>query len=292
MTERTMNFLSDALALLLPLTSRTTDALSGPPAPPAIPNRPDQLAQEITVLSYNVWTNRDSLGGRFEGVRKTILSARPDSFGLQEAHELWRGPLKRALKDSYGIACDRGRVFGVHEGAPVFYRRDKYDLVGQGVFWLSERPGIASMGWDARCPRIAGYAVLRDRQTGFTYAHFNTHLDHIGALAMANGARLVADRINALGLPAVLTGDLNDIPGSLPVEYLAAGGLTDLRDSAKDSDGGCTFHGYGKDDKIIDYVWANHYLRDAARYWVIRDEYDGRYPSDHFAVAATFTLAN
>jgi endonuclease/exonuclease/phosphatase family metal-dependent hydrolase len=190
------------------------------------------------------------------------------------------------------VACNKGRLFGAHEGTPIFYRRDKYDLVRQGVFWLSERPGIASIGWDASCPRIAAWAVLRDKRTGFTYAHFNTHFDHKGRIAMANSARMMADRINALGLPAVLTGDLNDQPGSLPMEYLAAGGLKDLRTAAAATDNGDTFHGYGGEGKIIDYIYANHSLREAARYKVIRDEYGGMYPSDHFAVAATFTLAN
>jgi endonuclease/exonuclease/phosphatase family metal-dependent hydrolase len=134
--------------------------------------------------------------------------------------------------------------------------------------------------------------VLRDRETGFTYAHFNTHLDHRGPAAMANGARLVAGRVGALGLPAVLTGDMNGEPGSVSIGYLRAGGLTDLRFAAENSDTGPTFHGYDGSATVIDYVFANHYLRGAREFKVIRDAYDGTYPSDHFAVRATLTLAN
>ena len=286
----------NSLERLLPLTSRRRSAvLQAPPAAPEIPDGPDALTQEITVMSFNVLTSvggEHSLRKRYNGVVQTIRKEMPDSFGLQEAHELWRGPLKRDLSDIYGIACDKGRVFGFHEGTPVFYRKDKFDLVKEGVFWLSERPNVASMGWDAVCPRIAGWAVLRDKQTGFTYAHFNTHLDHKGRVAMANGARLVAGRINALGLPAVLTGDLNEQPGSQPMEYLAAGGLKDLRVEAAETDTGGTFHAYRGGTGVIDYVYANHYLRGAAEFKVIRDEYDGMYPSDHFAVCARLTLAN
>jgi len=296
MTERTMNFMRNSLERLMPLTSRKRSAvLLEPPAPPAVPDRPDRLTQELTVMSFNVLcrtVGEHGLRFRYGGVLQTILREKPDSLGLQEAHELWRGPLKKDLRDIYAIACDKGRVFGFHEGAPIFYLKEKYDLVRQGVFWLSERPGVASMGWDAACPRIAGWAVLRDKRTGFTYAHFNTHLDHKGPVAMANGARLVAERINALGLPAVLTGDLNEQPGSRPMEYLAAGGLTDLRFAAAQSDTGFTFHGYSDNSGVIDYVYANHFLRGAKEFKVIRDEYDGQYPSDHFAVSAVLTLAN
>ena len=291
-----MNMMRDSLERLLPLTSRKRRAvLHDPPSAPEVPTAPDRLTQEITVMSYNVLCRvggEHGLPKRYNGVVQTILHEKPDSFGLQEAHELWRGPLKRDLRGVYGIACDRGRVFGVHEGTPIFYLKEKFDLVKEGVFWLSERPGVASMGWDAACPRIAGWAVLRDKETGFTYAHFNTHLDHKGQVAMANGARLMADRVNALGLPTVLTGDLNAGPGSRPMEYLALGGLTDLRFAAAESDTGVTHHGYRDCTGVIDYVYANHYLRGAKQFKVIRDEYDGMWPSDHFAVSATLTLAN
>ena len=280
----------------MPLTSRKRRAvLLDPPTAPEIPDTPDKRTQELTVMSYNVLCRTGGEHGlrrRYNGVVQTILAERPDSFGLQEAHELWRGPLKKDLSEIYGIACDKGRVFGVHEGTPIFYLKDKYDLVKQGVFWLSERPHVASMGWDAACPRIAGWAVLKDKQTGFTYAHFNTHLDHKGPAARSNGARLMVDRLNALGLPAVLTGDLNAGPGSQPMEYLAAGGLTDLRFAAAESDTGLTHHGYRDCTGVIDYVYANHYLREAKEFKVIKDEYDGMWPSDHFAVSAVFTLAN
>jgi len=296
MTERTMQLVRNSLERLLPLTSHGNREMYEPPAAPDIPAARDAMTRELKIMSFNVLT---SVGGehgvakRYNGVLQTILRELPDSFGLQEAHELWRVPLKKDLSGVYGVACDKGRVFGFHEGTPVFYRRDKYELVKEGVFWLSENPGISSIGWDAACPRIAGWAVLQEKNSGFQYAHFNTHLDHKGPVAMANGARLMADRINALGLPAVLTGDLNCEPGSVPMEYLRAGGLTDLRFEAAESDTSPTFHGYdGRPGSVIDYVYANHYLRGCAEFKVIRDQYDGMYPSDHFAVSAKLTLAN
>ena len=298
MTERTMNLLRGSLERLLPLTSHGNRELAGPPDPPVIPDRPDAMARELNIMSFNVLTSTGgahALRRRYDGVVRTVLDGMPDSLGLQEAHEMWRIPLKNDLSGFYDVACNKGRVFGFHEGTPIFYRKDKYELVREGVFWLSERPEIASIGWDAACPRIAGWAVLQEKASGFQFAHFNTHLDHKGEVAMVNGARLMADRINALGLPAVLTGDLNCGPDSLPMEYLMTGGLTDLRFAAVDSDEGVTFHGYRNTEgfgSVIDYVYANHYLRSCAGFKVIRDIYDGMYPSDHFAVCARVTMAN
>ena len=134
--------------------------------------------------------------------------------------------------------------------------------------------------------------MLKDKRTGFTYAHFNSHFDHVGATARANSARLLADRVNEMGLPAVFTADLNAGPGSLPAQYLEAGGLADLRFAAEEADTGPTFHAYSGARAVIDYIYANYYLQQAAQFKVIRDEYDGMYPSDHFAVSAKLTLAN
>jgi len=293
MPEWLMNTLTQVLSWLLALTSSGAMALYDPPSPPGIPDAPDAMQQEITVLSFNIYTGTSDLDQRINGVVQTILNEMPDSFGLQEAHDIWRGRLKKELKDQYAIACDVGRVFGVNEGTPIFYLKDKYKLVDQGVFWLSDRPCIPSKGWDASSwPRITGWAVLQDKETGFTYVHFNTHFDNAGATARINSARLTADRINEMNLPTVLTGDLNCAPGSTPAQYLEAGGLRDLRGEAPGADTGGTFHAYAGRNSILDYVYANHYLREAKEFKVIRDEYDGMYPSDHFAICATLTLAN
>jgi len=288
------DFLTKILAWLLSFTSTGVVALCEPPAAPVIPDTPDTITQELTVMSFNVWTDIGSIGERINGVKQTILNEQPDSFGLQEAHEFWRLRLWWALRRDYGIAAWRGRYFGIGEATPIFYRKDKYCVVKKGVFWLSDNPGVASMGWDADLPRVAGYVVLKDKRTGFTYVHFNAHFDHRGSNARANSAALIADRINEMGLPAVFTADVNAVPDSRPTLYLEAGGLIDLREAAPGADRGFTLHGYSGHSSgvVIDYIYANHYLREAKQFKVIRDQYDGMFPSDHFAVAATLTLAN
>ena len=254
------------------------------------------MTQEITVMSFNVLAEKNGEHGmskRKNGVLKITLGEMPDSIGLQEAHGAWRSFLKRELSENYAMACAKGRYAGIGEGVPILYRKDKYELVEAGVFWLSEHPKIPSLGWDAPLrPRVAGYAVLKDRATGFTYVHFNTHFDNRGKTARVNSARMIADQINEMGLPAVFTGDLNCEPGSLPTQYLETGGLIDLRKEIPGADAGITSHDYIDREDIIDYIYANHCLREAKEFKVIRDEYDGMYPSDHFAICATLTLAN
>jgi len=297
MLDTIIRFFLDMIAWLISLITAGSITLYEPPAPPEIPDVPDVMTQEITVMSFNIYSKRDgdyAFDGRINGVVETILNEKPDSVGLQEAHDAWRFNLWKNLDDEYGWACWAGRDFGFGEAVPILYRKDKYILLEESVFWLSETPRFPSVGWDAALRRVAGYAVLQDRETGFTYVHFNSHFDHVGEIARANSARLVADRINEMNLPAVFTADVNARPNTLPTNYLEAGGLINLRGTAAVSDTGSTFHAYsgGIGNSIIDHIYANHYLREAAYFKVIRDKYDGLYPSDHFAISAKLTLAN
>ena len=290
-----LNILVGFLRLFLPLITYGALEVLPPPAPPVVPTPPTvEVTQEITAMSFNIYMQPDTREARTNGVVRTILNEKPDSAGLQEATDAWRKDLRRnqALKENnYAMAANKGRIFGFDEGAPILYNAEKYELLEEGVFWLSPRPKRTTRGWDADLPRITAYAVLKNKTTGFTYMHVNAHFDHMGPIARANSAVLVADFINTKNLPTVFTADVNATPDSTPAEYLRAGGLRDLRDEADTADTGATFHGYRDAGSPIDYVMANHYLRKAAEFKVIRDEYDGAYPSDHYAVAGKFTLA-
>jgi endonuclease/exonuclease/phosphatase family metal-dependent hydrolase len=248
--------------------------------------------QSITVMSFNVFTDKPSMEQRSNGVVQTIRSEMPDSIGLQEAHARWRIVLGWALGDTYGMACWIGRDAAFDEGVPILYNKDKYWLLRQGVFWLSETPSVVSVGWDAELRRVAGYAVLKDKETGFTYVHLNTHFDHIGALARENSAKLLLEKVKEFGhLPVVITGDLNTTYMQAPVQTLVEGGFEDTRVLAAVTDTGATMNHEGA-SAAIDYVLVDHFVQDVQEFKVIREAYDGQYPSDHFAVCAKMTLEN
>lgn len=251
------------------------------------------IQQEITAMSFNVFTQRETIPARKIGVAKTIRSLMPDSVGLQEAHEPWRAALWALLRDDYAIACDTGRdEDGAGEGVPIYYLKEKYELADEGVYWLSETPERYSVGWDSSLPRIAGWALLQDKATRFAYVHCNTHFDHRGLTAPLESARVVLERLRRFdGYPIVFTGDLNVTPDTAAIDRLRRGGLQSLQEAAGQTDTGGTFHDYGKSaPKIIDYVFANACMREAKEFRVIRDEYDGTYPSDHFAVAGRMVM--
>jgi len=111
--------------------------------------------------------------------------------------------------DAIGRARDDGQDTG--EFSPIFYKKDRLRLLDNGTFWLSETPDQVSFGWDAACRRVCTWGKFKTRKGGFTFYHFNLHMDHIGVTARREGAKLVVERIRSIakGAPVVLTGDFN-----------------------------------------------------------------------------------
>ena len=120
----------------------------------------------MKVLSYNVLCygcENHSWFDRKNDVVAIVRERKPDIFGLQEAHWDWMQVFINCFPEyNYvGVGRDDGKKEG--EFSPVFYRKDKFDLLDSGHFWISETPDKPSFGWDARCIRIASYAKLLDK---------------------------------------------------------------------------------------------------------------------------------
>ena len=135
-----------------------------------------------------------------------------DVFGMQEVlHEQLEDLLARLPEYDYvGVGRTDGKTKG--EYTPIFFLRDKYEVLEKGNFWLSETPEVAgSKGWDAAIERVASYAKLSDKKTGKVFMAVNTHFDHIGVTARRESAKLIMQKIQDIvgDKPAVVTGDFN-----------------------------------------------------------------------------------
>lgn len=268
-----------------------------PIIPEVLPESSDTISQDLSIMTFNVYvfgTGKKSPENRAQAVIQTILDQQPDSFGLQEADEGWIERLSEGLTDYTYVGGGREGDGG--EASPVFYLKDKYELVDSGTFWLSKTPDTPSRGWDAAYKRVCTFAALRDKETGFSYVHFNAHLDHLGVVSRIKSVGIIMEHIAKLDMPCVLTGDFNSREGSVPYEYLLKSGLYDTKYLAQESDSGATFHSYLYLDKIkslpIDFIFATNQVREVYGYKIIRDKVDGVFPSDHYAVAARLRMAN
>ena len=135
-----------------------------------------------------------------------------DVVGMQEVlHQQLEDLLERLPEYDYvGVGRTDGATKG--EYSPVFFLKEKFDVLEKGNFWLSETPDVAgSKGWDAALERIASYAKLRDKATGKVFMAVNTHFDHVGVVARRESAKLIMRKIQEIvgTRPAVVTGDFN-----------------------------------------------------------------------------------
>ena len=245
----------------------------------------------IRIMSYNV---RNGEHGRGKNVPQSIADYLPDSVGLQECEGTWYMTLGTHLKDRYDIV-GVGRLTGIKcigEATAIMYRKDKYNLIDSGTFWLSETPDKVSIGWDAKHHRTCTWVILENKKTHEQYVHLNTHLDHMGELARTNGLALVLEKAESFDLPVVVTGDFNFEKSDPLYTQLISGNLKDTQDMAEITMSGKTYHAYngGEDGEPIDFICVNEKITSVKEYRIVRDMYGDNYLSDHYPIFADIII--
>jgi endonuclease/exonuclease/phosphatase family metal-dependent hydrolase len=266
-------------------------------------------AQAVKVMSYNIRLDTEADGvnqwkNRTGKVFNLIKKNNPDLLGVQEAMHNQMMDLKNSLNeyDFVGVGRDDGKEEG--EYSAIFYKKDKFKVLEQRTFWLSETPEIpGSKSWDAAITRVVTYAILKNKITGKSFAYFNTHFDHIGKEARKNSAKLIKVYIAGFNngasfsgkyknLPMIVSGDFNSEPTDEPYQTMIDGSDIKLFDSRPANNLTGTFCGFKVNEmkcKTIDYIFYSDHWK-AKAYKVIQDHDEKYYPSDHLPVMASFTL--
>jgi endonuclease/exonuclease/phosphatase family metal-dependent hydrolase len=255
-------------------------------------------ASSVNVLSFNIRYNNPDDGEHAWPNRKGMVASvvrfhAADLVGMQEVLRSQIDDLTVLLPNYswYGVGRNDGKNSG--EFSPIFYRRDRFQLLDSGEFWLSKNPDqIGSKSWDAALPRIATWVKFRDRESKQEFIHLNTHFDHRGEVARARSAELILDRLKTLSgnMPAVVTGDFNVPPESEAYATMTSMLVDSKLESVSEPHGPeGTFGGFTvKVDDTgdrIDYVFVAEGTK-VLRYAALSDQWDGRYPSDHLPVLA------
>ncbi len=246
---------------------------------------------KITVMSSNVrcyspndlfkksWFYRAGL------VRENLSAYTPDIVGFQEVTWLHYGYLQKVL-EGYDSVIEYRDNSSMSEGCPIFYRKDKFELVDKGSFWLSETPEKMSKDWGAACYRVCSYVILKEISTQKELVVFNTHLDHVSDEARVKGIAVVLDKIQAFGdKPSIFMGDMNAKPNSVTYNN-AVESFDDAKVVATDTMDGATYQAWGKklNHERIDYFLVSKTGIEVEKYAVVQNTYDGVYPSDHFPI--------
>ena len=245
------------------------------------------VAQELTVATYNIRNANKGDAERGNGWERRcpwvcglIEFQGFDIFGSQEVLDGQLHDMLAQLPDyAYiGVGRDDGKAKG--EYSPIFYKKERFRLLDEGHFWLSEVTDRPNKGWDAALPRICTWGHFLDRQTRRRFWFFNLHMDHVGVRAREESAKLVVAKIREMCGPrefVILTGDFNvDQNNPIYTTFTASGVLADSYETAarRYAPNG-TFNNFNptlKTDSRIDHIFVSPSVR-VHDYGVLTDTY-------------------
>lgn len=245
--------------------------------------------------SINAWSVRASQICNF------ILTEKPDIIGLQEVLKNQSEVLDSVLTAYSSVGV--GRADGIKEGEmnPVFYRKDKYDMVRNLTYWLSETPEVpGSLGWGASVPRIVTWMELVDKKSHEHFFFFNTHFANDSDSARIMSSTILLSNVEKIteGFPFIITGDFNMLPTSAGYKILTgpAESIPLLKDAYSISEKqpfGPSFTYNGFSDKTgtdrIDYIFVRNGMKVLDHKTVVK-KVKNVFISDHWPVEATIQI--
>ena len=236
-----------------------------------------QAGSMIRVLQFNIrYLNsndgKNVWGNRRQAVMTFVHDNEADVFGLQEAVHTQVLHFQASMPEYELVGEGRDGGLG-GEWCPIFYLKDKYELMKSGTFWLSDTPEVkGSNTWGAACRRIMTWVILKNKETGEQFLYANTHFDHVSTSAQEKSAHLVKQRLKkyAQWLPIIVTGDFNCTPSSKPYAMMLSEEesfpMLEAWQHARSKQGNeGTFHSFGKIEvsqrSRIDFIFLTPDLR-------------------------------
>jgi endonuclease/exonuclease/phosphatase family metal-dependent hydrolase len=245
--------------------------------------------------SINAWPKRASLLCDF------VANEKPDIVGMQEV--LWpQYQLLDSVLTEYS-SVGVGRSDGARGGEmnPVFFRKEKFDMVRNITFWLSNSPELAgSLGWGASLPRIVTWMELVDKNSHQHFFFFNTHFAHDSDSARLMSSKILLKEVNKIaeGYPFIISGDFNMPPTSTGYTILTGPdeSVPLIRDSYVITEGRptgpvYTFNGFSDKAKTarVDYIFVRNGMK-VLEYKTVVKKKNGIYISDHWPVEAVVSI--
>ncbi len=242
----------------------------------------------FTFVSQNILF-KNIEGGNFVDERaprfqKLILEYQPDVLALQENSADWVYYCKSYFSKTYLIVDD----FSCN----VLLRKDRFEVVKDGHFWMSPTPNIKSQFEGDSGPRFCCWVLVKDKLTQREFFISNCHPDWNNDTQRALQVDVLIEQMTPYyeQYPSIACGDFNSEPDG-PIyarmtEILQDSYKTNTRNL---SDIDFTCHMFGESMKFIDYIFHNEGLKPGP-YRILSDMYGG-YVSDHYGIMTEFTFA-
>lgn len=265
----------------------------------------DWATETLRLATYNIqypimgWPEK-----RLEPLIALIKDYKFDVFGAQEPFMHQIEDMMRHLADEYdwiGTNVTGDNTDRSHHFNPIFYRRDRLELLDFDTVWLSD--AVGQPGYGARSTRLFVWAKFRDKKTGKIFYHFNGHYDHRGYEAKIAASYIVLDMVKRVskGMPAFVTADYNSDEKSIPYRVLQESPLLKNTMLATTNTKNANYRSHTNyrsaktlptDGRHIDHIFHTpNSIR--IKYWeLIIKDYDGKYGSDHLPIFVDCIIGN
>ena len=262
----------------------------------------------LKVMSYNVYFDLSEPQRNPDDVIVSVKQKSPDIFGLNESGKDWINKFKADSEISAVYACAEGKALESGADAlynPIFYRKDRFELISVTTKWLSSTPDKISKDADAKHYKGTTFAIFKDKATGTEFMYMNVHLDGSGDQAShasmkdlrKRQAEIVKSYIKQYPfMPIIVGGDFNEGPSSAVIGGMATNtrlkycmSIADKSININSTDVNSTFTSKS-DGVIFDYLFVTADCITVQKYEQWDNQIDGKYPSDHLPVYAEITI--
>ncbi len=249
------------------------------------------LRQQTGAWSVGDWDRRK---GPLDLAFKAIDA---DVIGFQEMESFARGDNSTNLTLDWLLANNpdyaaaaTGDPDAFPSTQPILYRSDRLELLEQGWFFFSDTPDVIySRTFNGSFPAFTSWAQFRDQTSGQTFRVANIHTDYASRSNRIKSVELVAERIKAwmdADETVFVIGDLNARRGDRVYDILAETGLdfAPVQGSTYHFNRGINLFG------AIDHIGSSGGATRAGDPVVLREKFDGEWPTDHYPVIADYAL--
>ncbi len=236
-------------------------------------------AVKVSGTKYSIITYNDG-DNSYQNIadRMTIMKEyMPDIICFQETQTPHAKKYKDSLREYDYVLYDNDGT--TYNSQPVFWKKDKFELVDSGIRWLSDTPNVRSKYAESDYTRSFTYAVLRDKITGEEIVIISTHTDYVQTAVVKQTARLM-ELVTELGLkdkPVLILGDFNMRDNSTGYANMSNENFIDAG----------RYLGASKTAQI-DFIFADVTQVVPTGYKVIDDHELSKVASDHAPVYAEF----
>ena len=221
----------------------------------------------------------------------------PDIMATQEAFFPQVEALRQALPEYavFGMGREDGKTEGEH--CALFVRCHQWQVGASGTFWFSETPDVpGSRHWTREHARICTWAYLIG-SAGQAFVVYNVHLDHEAQFAREQSIKVLRKHIrhHYPEVPILVAGDFNMEEDNPALRELTEADTLPLRDTFRllhpTAQHTGTFHDFtgNQSGEKIDFILASEAF-ETLESWIVHDNAQGRYPSDHFPLCAHVKL--